>query len=219
MTPRLAAALEARARTSLLDWVSGTSVGRAVVFVQTRIGRAAPEPTPAELSDDEIRHIIDRYLENKRLIEAVSAAYGVTPIFVWQPVPMYHYDPQYHLFATRGFFGVTRVRRGYEAMADWRRRPSVGGHFVWLADVQKDAHEPLYVDIVHYAPPFAARLAALIDAEVGVTRGTDRARVTSLTPGGARPLPPALSLLGGAALVALVLLEIALRVCRSAIRA
>jgi hypothetical protein len=179
VTPRLAAALEARARTSLLDWVSGTSVGRAVAFVQTRIGRAAPEPTPAELSDDEIRHIIDRYLENKRLIEAVSAAYGVTPVFVWQPVPMYHYDPQYHLFATRGFFGVTRVRRGYEAMAAGVAARPVGGHFVWLADVQKDAHEPLYVDIVHYAPPFAARLAALIDAEVGdlvVRTGAGRRR-------------------------------------------
>jgi hypothetical protein len=33
-----------------------------------------------------ISRVIDRYLQNKKMIEAVCALYDVTPIFVWQPV-------------------------------------------------------------------------------------------------------------------------------------
>jgi len=172
VSTQLAAALDGRPRASFVDWLAGTAIGRAVAFAQSRLPQGPPPPPP-ELSDDQIRHIITRYFENKRLIESVSAAYGVTPVFVWQPVPMYAYDPQYHLFAGRGFFGTTQVRHGYAAMAEWIGAHPVAGRFLWLADVQKDAHDPLYVDIVHYAPPFQARLAGLIDAAIGdlVARG------------------------------------------------
>jgi hypothetical protein len=170
VSPRLAAALEAGTRVSFVDWLSSTPLGRAVAFVQNRLPRAVDATggtSSTELSDDDIRRIIGRYLENKRLIEAASSAHGVTPIFVWQPVPMYRYDPQFHLFAGRGFFGVTRVRHGYEVMADVVRDRPIDGHFLWLADVQEHSRDPLYVDIVHYAPPFAARLASLIDEQIG----------------------------------------------------
>jgi hypothetical protein len=126
-----------------------------------------PAADTVELPDDVIAHVIARYFANKRLIEVASAAYDVTPVFVWQPVPMYKYERRYNVFANRGFFGVTKVGRGYEAMARSVRDHPVDGNFLWLADVQADATEPLYIDVVHYAPPFMTRLARLIDERIG----------------------------------------------------
>jgi hypothetical protein len=177
VSPRLAASLEATDRPSLLAWLGGTALGRAAAFVQdaARERLAAPRPDAAsrELGDDVMAHIIDRYLANKRLVEIASDGYHVTPLFVWQPVPMYKYERRFHLFADRGFFGVTRVRHGYEVMASRVQQHPLGDDFMWLADVQENATEPLYVDIVHYAPPFMARLASLIDERIGglVERG------------------------------------------------
>jgi hypothetical protein len=171
VSPRLAAALEDRGRSPFADWMRSTATWRAVAATRRKL-RAPADDTPrdpaaAELSDEAIAHIIARYVANKRLIETASAASDVTPVFVWQPVPMYKYERRYHLFAERGFLGSTGVRRGYEHMARYVRDHSLGADFVWLADVQQDATEPLYVDIVHYAPPFLARLAQLIDEHVG----------------------------------------------------
>ncbi len=168
VSPRLAAALDAHAHVSFGDWLATTAMGRAAEFVRSRLDRRpTTDGSSAELDPAAIDRIVRRYLENKRLIESASAAYGVTPVFVWQPVPMYRYDARDHLFAGRGFFGTTHVRGGYAAMAAFVRDHPIGGNFVWLADVQEDLHEPLYVDIVHYAPRFPARLAALIDDASG----------------------------------------------------
>jgi len=169
VSARLAAALEGNHAPSLAAWIAGTAIGRAATSARDRLRdrAAAPDTTPRELGDDVIAHIIARYFANKRLIESESAAYAVTPLFVWQPVPMYKYERKYHLFAERGFFGVTQVRRGYEAMARWVHDHAPGDDFLWLADVQENATDPLYVDVVHYAPPFMGRLASLIDERVG----------------------------------------------------
>ena len=167
---RVAAAIEGTgADVSFVDWLSGTPLGRSASLARSylKAGPDAADHSGTELGDDAIHRIIDRYLANKRLVEAAGGAYGVTTIFVWQPVPMYHYDPRFHFFASRGFFGVTRVRHGYEVMADAVRAHPVGGRFLWLADVQETSHDPLYVDVVHYAPRFSARLAALIDERIG----------------------------------------------------
>src|SRR5262249_42646762 len=122
--------------------------GRAVQAVKRRL---APAPAPAAAEkryDDEadIRHIIRRYLENKRLTEGVCREYGVVPSFAWQPVPTYKYDLRWHPFAGQGFFSHTRSQHGYPAMAAAVRATPPGGHFLWLADMQEHAREALYVD-------------------------------------------------------------------------
>ncbi len=65
-------------------------------------GQSVPPKTSADLkfSDPKIiGRTIERYLSNKKIIEAVSAIYHIKPIFVWQPVPTYKYNQQSHLFA------------------------------------------------------------------------------------------------------------------------
>ncbi len=179
ISPLLAAAVAAGGKVSFADWLGGTPMGRVSRFAVDRLAasRETTDRSIAEPSDEAMHRIIDRYLANKRLIEAASSAYGVIPIFVWQPVPMYHYDLRSHLFAHRGFGFMARVRRGYEVMADATREHPIGGHFLWLADVQEASREPLYVDIVHYTPSFSARLAGLIDDRIGdVVRDAQRGR-------------------------------------------
>src|SRR4030095_11208332 len=36
-----------------------------------------------------ITYVVNRYLTNKKLIEAVTSVYRVRPVFVWQPIPAY----------------------------------------------------------------------------------------------------------------------------------
>ena len=55
--------------------------------------------TPAERAT--IGGVIARYLENKRMIEAVAAAHGVHTAFAWQPVPTYKYDLAHHALPER----------------------------------------------------------------------------------------------------------------------
>src|SRR5262249_54693365 len=35
--------------------------------------------------------VVQNYLTNKRLVEAACRSFSVQPLFVWQPVPCYHY--------------------------------------------------------------------------------------------------------------------------------
>src|SRR5262249_15374354 len=69
--------------------------------------------------------VLDRYLANKRLIEAVCASFDVQPLFVWQPVPCYHYDgvdrlPRLPPSRVRDLL-LECIRSGYELMNERRR--------------------------------------------------------------------------------------------------
>lgn len=116
-------------------------------------------------SEPYLESVIERYLTNKRMIEAMAAEYGVIPVFVWQPVPTYKYDLSYHIFVNaspQGFLAHLYSRYGYRLL---RRRldvQSIGENFLWCADIQEDSQELLYVDLVHYSPVLNRRLAATI---------------------------------------------------------
>jgi hypothetical protein len=87
----------------------------------------------------------------------------VRPLFVWQPVPTYHYDLRYHLFGDLDF-GVNNCSAfGYARMADRLRHAPPASDFLWAADVQEGVRQPLYVDQVHYT----AALSAVIGRVIG----------------------------------------------------
>ena len=79
-------------RSGLPTWLT--------LFSPTRLAaemhglRRPPEPRSADpaLADQ----LIDRYLHNKKMIEAVAGAYGVRPVFVWQPISAYKFDWKRH---------------------------------------------------------------------------------------------------------------------------
>ena len=108
-----------------------------------------------------MRRVVARFVGNKRMIEAVAAAYGVRTVFVWQPVPTYKYDRRY-VFAPGGFGPHELAQQGYAEMASERDRGRLGADFVWCADIQEGVRERLYIDQVHYTPAMARRVASCI---------------------------------------------------------
>lgn len=107
-----------------------------------------------------INGVINRYLENKKIIEAVAGAYNFTPVFVWQPIPLYKYDLKYHPFAEGDFERHTYAKYGYPQMENFVK--DGGDNFFWLADIQKEVQEPLYLDKVHYTARMSQKLAKTI---------------------------------------------------------
>jgi hypothetical protein len=140
------------------------------LFMTTQDGNGSPESHTADLFpslyDDRpvLEGVIRRYLNNKKMIEMISTAFNVEPVFVWQPVPTYGYDLRDYPFQKGGFGNHTYSRFGYPLMAQQKDR--MGDNFLWCADVQQGMDSPLYVDKLHYSPvlsrAFAERIAALM---------------------------------------------------------
>lgn len=128
----------------------------------------SPRPPESELAaafDDAslLDARIERYLANRRLISATAAAWGVRPLFVWQPVPTYRYDLRHDLSGNRYFEKNEYSTFGYPRMAERLRREPPLPDFLWAADLQQGVRQPLYVDHIHYT----AAMSRLIGEEVG----------------------------------------------------
>jgi len=141
------------------DRVPMVRLVRSLADNVSRARQRAKAPDP-EAENRRLLEAVPRYLRNQRLIEATCREFSVTPLFVWQPVPGYEYDPQYHPFgnaarsAKQAFF--------YEAMRRATEGPALPKCFLWCADIQRSAQENLYVDGVHYTARFSRRLAEVI---------------------------------------------------------
>lgn len=126
-----------------------------------------PEPAPS-LSDAEMDVIIDRWLANRRQIEAVGDAFGCRCVFIWQPAPAYNYDLSRHVaLAHHGsLHGHERAGPFYERVRSRLGDDHNRGNLIWLADIQKGRVEPLYLDTVHYTAQFSRVIAEEIAAEL-----------------------------------------------------
>jgi hypothetical protein len=90
------------------------------------------------------------------------------------------------LYPGRSRADVARIWRdvvqplAHQPFTEFRERPllleeDVPSAAIFIDGLNETAREPLYVDVVHYAPRFAARLAALIDERAGaLVRAEDR---------------------------------------------
>ena len=143
-------------------------LGRAAAIIGDRLFPSTnvdlPIYKPEVMSRDQLEQVISRYLENKRQIEAVSKAYGIRSLFVWQPAPGYKYDLTYHISLNPmyGLGGHERSSQGYPLMAERRQALEQGENFLWLADMQENRKEPLYTDAVHYTADFLSAIAKQI---------------------------------------------------------
>jgi len=130
-------------------------------FVRDGAGRDRWE-TPHNI-EEITRSVIDRYLRNKKMIEAIASGFNVKSVFVWQPVPTYKYDLEDHLFNQLGFGGHSMSELGYPVMAKFvAAETPLGNNFLWCADIQEGVKEPLYVDRVHYTSKMSRMLAKCI---------------------------------------------------------
>jgi hypothetical protein len=152
--------LESNALTNL-------PIVRAAYWLRERLHPAettASESAPNYADPAVLNSVVERWLANKKMIEATAAAYGIRVIFVWQPIPLYKYDLRYHFFLhnDQGFGGFVRAEYGYRSMAQLHEQAKLGPDVLWLADMQEDEHENLYVDSVHYTAAFSKEIAGRI---------------------------------------------------------
>ncbi|HEX4959490.1 MAG TPA: hypothetical protein VF173_01530 [Thermoanaerobaculia bacterium] len=128
----------------------------------------APQIPDEEPSIPRGEDVVSRWLRNKRMIEGVSAAYGIKPLFIWQPAPNWKYDLRHHLLwwngkekmpATNG--PVYGDSPHYAAMDRLRMSSpeTLGKDFLYLGDLQLGETRPLYVDRLHYTSAFAQKIA------------------------------------------------------------
>ncbi len=110
-------------------------------------------------SISEIKTIIDHYLINKKIIEAICRDFKIKCFFVWQPVPTYQYDLKYHLFSDGGFGKNTLSRYGYQEMEKHFKSGRVGNNLLWLANMQEGIDKALYLDKYHYTAEMSKEIA------------------------------------------------------------
>jgi lysophospholipase L1-like esterase len=139
----------------------------------------AAAPGPANVSF--IDAVIRRYFATREVIRAVAAAHGVRPVFVWQPVPQYGYQPRDGGLPVKTA-GLESVSAGYPRMAEAVAARDVGDDFVSCAKIHGDVPGVLYIDKVHYAPRMADLVAGCIE---------DFLRARGLLPHGAAAAGPA----------------------------
>ncbi len=89
-------------------------------------------------------------------------------LFVWQPIPGYGYDLDSHLFALESDKRSPSGSPAYQSVERLRHEAEgpLAEDFLWLADLQRGRHEPLYVDRVHYTAAFADEIARAIGSGV-----------------------------------------------------
>lgn len=151
----------------LKRFIVHTSLGRFAGWVRRDRGGTPPGNTGTEpITGAMLARARDRWVMNKRLIEAHSALFHVQPVFVWQPIPAYLYDAVHYHFLKDQIemppaWSAPPVV-GYPLMAESRAQLETDNNFLWLADIQNDRHENLYVDDVHYSARFNKEISALI---------------------------------------------------------
>ena len=130
-----------------------------------RLLRYHSDQTPQEYVVDPLTvdSVIQMYRNNKQIIEATGRAFAVPTLFVWQPVPGFKYDLEYHYFS----HGITTNKHklsgvGYQSVETLFKTGKMGENFVWCAGLQENLTEPLYLDMVHYTSAMADRVANCI---------------------------------------------------------
>ncbi|MDB5391982.1 MAG: hypothetical protein JWM11_7628 [Planctomycetaceae bacterium] len=133
-------------------------VGRLIHSLAPR--RTASNSVPILLDDHLATRSCAVYRWNRDLITAAAKMRGVVPIFVLQPAPGYHLDPEKHLFANPDL--CRNEALFYETLKlDLNAHPA-GNNFLWTADLVDTTAGPLYVDTCHYTATFSQTIATEI---------------------------------------------------------
>lgn len=124
-----------------------------------KAGEVAEVRSPETVASD----VVQRYIANQKLIDVIAKGYGIRTLFVWQPVPVFEYDQTYNIFGTFNYSkGLPYLKTGYEIMSKKYEAGAFPPNFLWLADIQRDLKEPLYVDAVHYSAKMSELIASRI---------------------------------------------------------
>lgn len=127
-------------------------------------------PPVQDLSGEQhvFQRIIAQWFRNKQLIEEIAQHHGVKTVFVWQPVATFQYDINQHFLHRQKPLAVGEpvpnadIGRAYALMSQRRQELEAQQNFLWLADMQADKRENLYVDRLHYNATFSGEIAGRI---------------------------------------------------------
>lgn len=143
-------------------WGQVAAAARDLPAVRLLSGAVRHDPPETHGREENVAaRIVEQWHANRRMIEAVARVAGVRTLFVWQPVPFFHYDLGQDLFAdeVEPSEGSMQV---YELMQREAQAGNAGEGFLWLGDMQTDRRENLYVDSCHYTASFNDEIAAEI---------------------------------------------------------
>lgn len=111
-----------------------------------------------------ISNIINRYLENKRIIEAVSDKAGVNPVFVWQPIPFHNSEPGLDQPDIERILSLHLSKQGYPRMKKVIKDKNISwkNSFLWCADFQEKQNDLLNQTSLNYSEKLLETLANVI---------------------------------------------------------
>jgi len=148
--------------------LSEIPITRFVRSINSRIALRHHEITERDIKSDThvkmLAESLNRYSQNKRLIEAAARAYDVRVAFVWQPIPSYNYHMRAYLSDPARAWWRDSAKLAYTMMATTvKNDPKNFAHdFLWLADIQVQYTKSLYVDSFHYTDEFSNDIAGHI---------------------------------------------------------
>ncbi len=146
---------------NLLSLFNNTSIKRALDYFNKR-----SSPSTASNYDNnnyfDFKSVYLRFLENKKLTQAVLNTYRINSLFVWQPISSYKYDQKYHPFSNKGYGIHKYSAEGYKNFNNYLKVHKQDSNFLWLADMQEKETRSLYIDLVHYSPYMNQMIATKI---------------------------------------------------------
>lgn len=113
-----------------------------------------------------ILRLVHNYNTNRKMIEAVASKVQTPVVFVWQPIPSYQYNQDFHLFAQMQTGRDVLSNNACNLIQDLAARGEMGRNFIFCGDMQVNKREPLYVDAVHYTAKMSREFAELIVSEM-----------------------------------------------------
>lgn len=118
-------------------------------------------PMDSDNIEKTARTILQRYLFNKKLIEQISFANGIQPLFIWQPMPNYPEKHPGYLF--EDYLPAWPARKvGYDLIG---KQKGTLDNFLWAADIGQNI-KPAYVDMVHYSKNMNKAIATLTAKQI-----------------------------------------------------
>ncbi|MFC6999263.1 SGNH/GDSL hydrolase family protein [Rufibacter roseus] len=160
---------EQKPSTLFSYWLQNLSLSRMVQSFRYRLLGVSPESEEevnisCEATD--VNTIHERYWLNQQMIAAVANQLNIPVYFVWQPISCYGYSPKEPIFMTEAERQNCYPDCGYEQMRQIWQKKGEGKNLIWLADIQQNREEYLYVDKVHYTAAFHAVLADSLAVEL-----------------------------------------------------
>ena len=126
--------------------------------------------------EDDLKKILNRYLDNKKIVTSIGNSYGIQTYFVIQPIPNYNYNLSYNILFTKHLLSyddnadLVLRKQFYYAFNDYYQNLSTPqkNQYIWLADLQKDEKNNLYVDYAHYTANFSNKIAESISERIKI---------------------------------------------------